>query len=377
MYDINLKIIEGLPYKYNIYSMPINFPCNKYNESIKDSVIVQSFLPISDDFGTLQYVGGICVNNKIYCTPNCADDILVYDIENDSTYKICSGLGTNKFKYTGQVYYKGKIYMLHRGTNSMIEINPNDDTYRLIGLKLGYTVNPYDDYRDSYHYNGVLSDQGYLYQPPAYNNTDLLKINMETFSVQKISFISDKVDTWIGCVKHPKENKIIFLSTKIFRIWNCDNDTYIDIVSENEQSCYDMVYDSRYNSFIGVSAKAGVFQKWIAINLDDYTITESSWVNYMVTGYGICIGLDGNYYHLEGKTAFVASYDGNSFSIKNSVTTSEDMGDESPYIAGQAIDAKGNIYGIPASGKMCKITFTGVDVNLPEWIIKSQFYGKY
>ena len=53
------------------------------------------------------------------------------------------------------------------------------------------------------------------------------------------------------------------------------------------------------------------------------------------------------------------------------------MGDESPYIAGQSIDTEGNIYGIPASGKMCEITFTGVSISLPEWIVKSQFYGKY
>src|SRR5699024_4572550 len=38
---------------------------------------------LSEPLGTLQYVGGICANKKIYCSPNTADSILVYDTEKE------------------------------------------------------------------------------------------------------------------------------------------------------------------------------------------------------------------------------------------------------------------------------------------------------
>lgn len=347
-----------------------------YENAISDSVTVDDIAPISEDFGTLQYVGGICVNNKIYCTPNSADSILVYDIANDTTYTIGSGLGTNQFKYTGQIYYNDKIYMLHRGTNDMIEVDPTNDTYRLIDLGLGYTVNPYGDYRDSYHYNGVISNRGFLYQPPAYNNTDLLKINMRTFEVEKIPFTSSDTSTWIGCVKHPTQDKIIFLSSKVFRVWDCTTDTYTDIVDGTTRGCYDMVYDPRYNCFIGCYPN-----HFFAIMLDDYSIIDSDYRNYMSTGYGISIGLNGTYYHLENKSAYYAIFDGTEFTSGAmqfiTSTSSESFGDGTPYIAGQAIDTNGSIYGIPASGCMSKMSFNNVIKTLDAKTVKSQWYGKY
>lgn len=375
MYDINANEIKSsVPYRYNIYCMPINFPVSRYAESISDKAVAGELIPVSDDFGTLQYVGGICVNNKIYCTPNGADNILVYDISYGKTYTIGSGLGTNQFKYTGQVFYKGKIYMLHRGTNYMIEVDPSDDSYRLINLGLGYTVNPYGDYRDSYHYNGVISDNGYLYQPPAYNNTDLLKINMDDFTVEKIPFTSSQVSTWIGCVKHPHENKIIFLSTKVFRVWDCDTDTYEDITDGTSRGCYDMVYDPRYNCFYGCYPNH-VF----ALMLNDYSCIDSGYLNYQETGYGIGLGLDGKVYHLEGGSAYYYTFNGIEWTEYNMtyISTSENMGDSTPYVAGQAIDTNGNMYGIPASGCMSKLSFSGVENPIPEWMVSSQYYGKY
>lgn len=360
------------PYNFNVYSMPASFPAEMYTDSISSDVTAGTLVPVSEDFGTLQYVGGICVNNKIYCTPNSADNILVYDIASGTTYTIGSGLGANQFKYTGQLVYKKKIYMLHRGTNNMIEVDPSNDSYRLIDLHLGYTVNPYGDYRDSYHYNGCMSDQGFLYQPPAYNNTDLLKINMETFEVQKIPFRSTDTSTWIGCVRHPNENKIIFLGGKVWRVWDCNTDTYTDIVHDN-YSCYDMVYDPRYNCFVGA-----VPNGWVALMLDDYSIIKSNYQNYMATGYGIAVGLNGRYYHLEGMSAYNIGFDGTAFDKTNNIINGTgDFGDATPYIAGQAIDTNGNIYGIPASGCMSKLSFSGVTKPLAPWMVSSQYYGKY
>ena len=59
------------------------------------------------------------------------------------------------------------------------------------------------------------------------------------------------------------------------------------------------------------------------------------------------------------------------------ISTSENMGDSTPYVAGQVIDTNGNMYGIPASGCMSKLSFSGVENPIPEWMVSSQYYGKY
>lgn len=373
LYDVTGNSLQTV---YDVNGNPIQLIniFNDYVNAISNSVTPKALTPISSDFGTLQYVGGICVNKKIYCTPNAADDILVYDITNNRAYKIGSGLGTNKFKYTGQIYYNGKIYMLHRGVNNMIEVNPANDGYQIIDLGLGYVVNPYGDYRDSYHYNGVISDSGYLYQPPAYNNTDLLKINMSTFAVKKISFTSSLTNTWIGCVKHPTQDKIIFLSSKVLRVWDCRTDTFVDVPYATSHDCYDMVYDPRYNCLVGTYPN-----HFFVVKLDDYSVIDSDDRNYMETGYGISVGLDGRYYHLEGKSAYYAIFDGEAFATgaMQYIAGSGDFGDATPYVAGQAIDTEGSIYGIPASGTLSKLTFDGVTTGLMVETVSSQYYGKY
>ena len=327
---------------------------------------------LSEPLGALQYVGGICVNKKIYMAPNTASHIMVYDTINNYYYFIGNNLGYQSFKYTGCVVYDGYIYIIPRGVNNFLRINPITDEVDIIELGTNYPVTPYGDYRDSHHYNGVISDNGYMYLPPAYSSDKLLKINMTDFSFKELDFSSNEMSTWIGCVKHPTEDKIIFLSTKVFRILDCTNDTYIDIISEKKRDCYDMVYDHRCESFIGVYPNH-IF----ALKLNDYSIIDSDYINYMSNGYGISLGLDGYFYHLEGKVAYRFTFDGGSFVQENSITFSEDIGSESPYIAGQAIDNVGNIYGIPGSGSLVRLKFSGVTRGIPDYITSSQYYGKY
>ena len=340
--------------------------------------ITYEYTPISGDFGTLQYVGGICANKKIYCAPNTSDSILVYDTEGGYWYKIGQGFGTQAFKYTGFAAWKGKLYAIPRGVNTMLEVDPVTDEVRVIDLGTSYPVAPYGDYRDSHHYNGVISDTGYMYLPPAYSSDKLLKINMADFSWEELPFLSSDVSTWIGCVKHPTEDKIIFMASNrspaahVLRIWDCATDTYTDVVTSVQRACYDMVYDPRYNAFVGVYPNH-IFA-WF---LNDNTIIDSSYINYMSTGYGISLGVDGNYWHLEGARAYRFSFDGTTFTQLTTVTTNQSVGDATPYLAGQAIDNDGNIYGIPASGCMTKLTVSGAARGLPDYIVSSQYYGKY
>lgn len=331
---------------------------------------------LTEPLGNLQYVGGICANKKIYMAPNTASQIMVYDTINNYHYFIGADLGEQAFKYTGWVAYGGYLYSIPRGVNNFLRVDPVTDEVTIIELDTKYPIAPYGDYRDSHHYNGVISDDGFMYLPPAYSSDKLLKINMEDFTHEELDFTSDDVSTWIGCVKHPTENKIIFLSTKVFRIWNCENDTYTDIVDGTTRSCYDMVYDPRYNSFVGVYPNH-VFALSLADNSIDNSIIDSDYINYMSTGYGVSLGLDGAIYHLEGKTAYKFTFNGTIFTQEDSITTSENVGSTTPYLAGQAIDNKGDIYGIPASGSLVRLKFSGLTREVPDYIVASQYYGKY
>lgn len=366
MYDINGNTIESVPYKVNVYGMPSINPAG-YEEYIDESnIAVDELSRLSGAFGTLQYVGGICVNGKIYCTPNTASNILVYDIYNASTYTIETGLPEQKFKFTGQVLYRGKIYMMHRGMSFMLEVDPATDKCRVITLDVPFAVSPVGDYQDSYHYCGALSDEGVLYQPPAYNNQYVLKTNMRSFKSEKIKI---PYNTYTGAVRVPNANKIIFMGST-WLLWDCDKDSYT-VLSGMPSGCYDLVYDSRYNMLVGTTTG----RKFIGISLTDYSLIESSATD-LTTGYGISLGLDGKYWHLEGKRAYWAKYSAGAFTT-GYIESSDTFSGSTPYVAGQAIDTNGTIYGIPASGSMSALTFTGVADEIPEYLVSSQYYGKY
>ena len=369
MYDIDGNLLQNDGYKYSVYTMPAWVDFSDYTDSIDpEHVTVQSLNKITGSFGTLQYVGGICVDGKIYCTPNTANSILVYDIAEGSTYTIPTGLRTNKFKFTGQVVYRGKIYMMHRGMNFMLEVDPETDNCRIITLDTLYATNPVGDYQDSYHYCGAISDQGYLYQPPAYQNRDVLKIDMRTFAVEKIGIDQD---TFVGAVRVPNANKILFLAGGTWKLWDCDTDTWTDLTGM-PGGCYDLVYDPRYNIMVGTSTS----HVFLAVDLTDYSVITSDAISSLATGYGISLGLDGRYWHLEGSTAYWAVYSNGAITT-GSVTSQDTFTGGTPYIAGQAIDTSGNIYGIPASGCMARLSFDGVTRELPDYIVSSQYYGKY
>lgn len=256
----------------------------------------------------------------------------------------------------------------------MIRVDPMTDDVEIIPLATGYPVSPYGDYRDSHHYGGVISDSGYMYLPPAYSSDKLLKINMADFTHEELAFDSDDTNTWIGCAKHPTEDKILFLGGKVIRVWDCETDTFTDIKDGTNRACYDLVYDPRYNCMYGAYPN-GVF----ALMLDDYSIIDSGWINYQETGYGIALGIDGWAYHLEGRYAFRYLFNGTTWTTYNMsyVQTESDVGSDTPVLAGMALANDGSIYGVAASGAMTRLKFEGVKRRLPDYIVSSQHYGKY
>ena len=148
---------------------------------------------LTDTLGSLQYVGGIYANGKIYFAPNTASQIMVYDTVHEYHYFIGQSLGDYPYKYTGFASYGSYLYPIPRGVNNILRVDPVTDEVVIIDLGLGYDISPFGDYRDSHHYCGVISDDGYMYVPPTgYNNVnELLKIDMQYYKVYKLSWSND------------------------------------------------------------------------------------------------------------------------------------------------------------------------------------------
>lgn len=324
-------------------------------------------------FGDKQYCGGMCCNNKIYFCPNTADKIMVYDIENDYIYYIGQGFGSFAFKYTGMVQYKGFLYCILRGVNSLLQINPVTDEVLKIPLKTNYPIQPLGDYRDSHHYNGCISDDGYLYLPPAYSSTKLLKINMDNFEHEEIDFACEHSTTWVGCCNIPNTNDILFFGNKGFRRWNCDTDTIVaDINYGSNTGIYDMVYDPRDDCLYGYGTN-----KLVKFNPSDNTATNLGYINYLDSGtYGTQLGADGKFYTITPTGSVVYEDKSNIKATPDIVDTCHTAG-MTVCSAGLVLANDGSIYSVPGNGKLIKVSFTGVTGRLPDYITTSKYYGKY
>lgn len=322
-------------------------------------------------FGGLMFCGGICVGDTLYFAPNTSSHVLAYDIANDLFYEIGSGLGDFAFKYTGIVAYRGMLYCVPRGVNNILRIDPVTDEVTMIPLDTDYPVRQYGDYRDSHHYNGVISDNGWLYCPPAYGNTDLLKIDLDSFQVEKLPFEAAHSTTWTGCVCIPG-NKIVFLGDRGLRVWDCDADTVVaDVDAGASMGVYDMVYDPRDGCLYGFGSN-----KFVKFDPSSYTYSSFGWVNGLTAAYGTVLGIDGRFYTV-GPNGTVYAVDKDAFAANASVSTACATEGMTVASAGMVLSNDGAIYSVPGNGKLIKVSFEGATGRLPDCIVSSRYYGKY
>lgn len=363
---------------YHYYVSPKKLSQSIYNFSAmtdmlsKNSGATPSVEFKSDSvFGDKQYCGGICVNNKIYFCPNTASHVMVYDIANDYIFFIGEDLGDFAFKYTGMVQYNGFLYCIPRGVNNLLQINPVTDEVLRIDLTTTYPVQPYGDYRDSHHYNGCLSDEGYLYCPPAYSSNKLLKIDMDTTECTELDFDCSHSTTWQGCCNIP-DNKIVFIGNKGFRVWDCSTDTVAaDVDAGGSLGIYDMVLDPRDNCLYGFGSN-----KLAKFSLSDYTYTNLGYVNYLDNTYGTMIGVDGKFYTIS-PSGTVYYEDKDNFSAMASSLNDCNTSGMNVCSAGLVLCNDGSIFSVPGNGRLIKISFNGVTGRLPDYITAGKYYGKY
>lgn len=357
----------------SVKTKPLEYNFSAYTAMMeKNSGVTPKAEFKSDDvFGDKMYCGGICANNKVYFAPNTADSVMVYDTENDYIYFIGSGLGNFPFKYTGMVAYKGYLYCIPRGVNNMVRIDPVTDDVIVIELGTTYPVQPYSDYRDSHHYNGCISDEGYLYSPPAYSSTKLLKISMDDFSHEEIDFACDHSTTWTGCVNIPG-NKIVFLGNKGFRVWDCATDTIVaDVDAGGSLGIYDMVLDPRDNCLYAWGSN-----KFAKFDPATNTYTNLQYVNYIDSTYGTVLGIDGNFYSI-GPSGTVNWQDKDNLKAISSSLTDCNTSGMTVCSAGMVLANDGSIYSVPGNGRLIKVSFEGATGRLPDYIVTGRYYGKY
>ena len=354
-------------------SKPVAYNFSAYTSIIEKnaSVTPKAEFKSDDVFGDKMYCGGICSNDKIYFCPNTAPNIMVYDTVNDYIYFIGDDLGDFAFKYTGMVAYKGYLYCIPRGVNNILKINPVTDEVFVIDLDTNYPVHQYGDYQDSHHYNGCISDDGFLYSPPAYSSDKLLKINMETFEHEELDFTCSHSTTWTGCVNIP-DNKIVFFGNKGFRVWDCATDTIVsDVNVGSSLGIYDMVYDSRDNCLYGFGS-----DKFAKLDLSNYTYTNMQYVNNCSNTYGTVLGIDGRFYTI-GLSGYVYVEDKDNV-LPNAIVA-DDCYTEGMTVAsaGMVLANDGSIYSVPGNGKLIKVSFDGATGRLPDYIVTGKYYGKY
>lgn len=354
-------------------SKPVAYNFSAYTSMLEKntSTTPKAEFKSDDVFGDKMYCGGICSNDKIYFCPNTAPDIMVYDTVNDYIYFIGDNLGNYAFKYTGMVAYKGYLYCIPRGVNNILKINPVTDEVFVIGLGTGYPVKPYGDYRDSHHYNGVISDDGWLYSPPAYSSDKLLKINMETFSHVELDFTCEHSTTWTGCVNIPN-NKIVFFGNGGFRVWDCSTDTVIADTTASNIGIYDMVLDPRDGNLYGFGSNE--FSKF---DLSDYTYAQLGYVNYLDGAYGTVLGIDGLFYTIGGNGRVYGMDKDNVSAMATKALTDCVTDGMTVASAGMVLANDGSIYSVPGNGKLIKVSFEGATGRLPDYIVTGKYYGKY
>ena len=375
LYDINGNPISGSNSGINTtgkHTIPSTFNFSAITSMIEKnaSITPKAEFKSDDVFGDKMYCGGICSNDKIYFCPNTAPNIMVYDTVNDYIYFIGDDLGDFAFKYTGMVAYKGYLYCVPRGVNNILKINPVTDEVFIIELDTNYSVQPYNDYRDSHHYNGVISDEGWLYSPPAYSSDKLLKINMETFEHEELDFTCSHSTTWTGCCNIPN-NKIVFFGNGGFRVWDCATDTIIADTVASNNGIYDMVFDPRDGNLYGFGSNE--FSKF---DLSTYTYTQLQYVNYIDNAYGTVLGIDGNFYTI-GMSGTVYYQDKDNLKAISSSLTDCDTSGMTVCSAGMVLANDGSIYSVPGNGRLIKVSFEGASGRLPDYIVTGKYYGKY
>ncbi len=309
----------------------------------------------------LSWVGAQINNQKLYFIPNNESNILVYDLKSDKTKKI-GNLSDKSFKWTGGNVYKNKLYCFPRTSNDLLELDFDTEKIVLHDLNLNYSK--------EHHYGGVMTEDGFIYQPPRSNNY-ILKINLKDYSTHKI-YIAPKFLKlrYCGSVMHP--NGMIYFLPENGRVicFNPKNNHVSFIGKSVKAYCFDAkVYHD--GNIYGFSAyKTGILK--VNVKNKSAKMLHND-INFK--SYGTKLGINGKLYSIPG--------DGDLFYEYSPLNDKVDVIGETyekglnAKCAGGCVDQFGNIYSTPTFGKYMYIIKFNNKNKIPSDLYKQFFIDNY
>ncbi|QAR34189.1 hypothetical protein EP073_12475 [Geovibrio thiophilus] len=307
-----------------------------------------------------KWVGGTLFGDMLFCIPNSADCVMVYNIKNDDV-SYFGDVGSESYKWTSCCVYKDKIYGFPRSSNSLLEIDPQKMTVSLVPLNTSY--------KGEHHYAGAVTADGLMYLPPRDEN-HILAVDLNTYSAEKIPLCPSTLK-----IKFRYQNGILHYDGNIY-FFPENNEKVLVLNPEtksfryigNKLNCY--VFEAQIcgdGNIYGFSNKKGILK----IDVKNQT-TEMLHNDIIFGSYGTKHGLNGKLYSMPGASSIIYEYDTGK-DILTHVSSVEEQG--KAKCAGGVTTDDGSIIAVPAYGDyLYRFKFNNVTTPLPAAMKHSLFY---
>lgn len=307
------------------------------------------------------WAGAQIFNNNIYFIIDSDESILIYNINTNKTKRI-GKLSNIKFKWTGGGIYNNKLYCFPRTSNDLMSVDLINDKIELHDLGLNYVK--------EHHYGGVLTKEGFIFQPPR-NNNYILKINLKDNSISKI-YIAPKFLKlrYCGSILHPN-GMIYFIPEKGKVICFNPRTNHVSFIGKIIPSyCFDAKICSDGNIYGFSACESGILKIDVKNNTTQMLHTD---INF--NSYGTKLGVNGNLYNVPGDGDIFYEY--NPISDKINIIGETVEKNLNAKCAGGCIDQYGNIYCTPTQGNYIYIIKINNKNKIPNDLYDQFFKDNY
>lgn len=138
--------------------------------------------PLNTNYEANHHYGGCIVGDKLYLAPRTAGHILVVNLLDWTSYTLAGDILTTSNRYSSVIYHpNGYIYFIPESGAKIIKLNPEDDSFELIGDKMSCSV-----------FGATVAPNRCIYGFTAYRTSGgVLKIDVLNNDV--VSFIGENI----------------------------------------------------------------------------------------------------------------------------------------------------------------------------------------